>query len=223
MGAVPTSVPSARQLHPDAPLSAIDPIIDCRSVQRQNTAGARADLRFHRRRSDGGHVEIRRCRHDLAAGRRARGQQVLHQSRRILDRLCSRYRRPCLRRGADPTLRVQRHWHILAPRRQLPPSLLRTGDIVVRPALSDAQYIYVISGNGAGAYDARAATWSWKIFPYYSSFGSLAVDPQDRATAYLGRLSSHYADASGDHFANNHTGGIDKTTDGGASWTPLTS
>ena len=111
-------------------------------------------------------------------------------------------------------------WHRVA---QLPPSLLRTGDIVVRPALSDAQYIYVISGNGAGAYDARAATWSWKIFPYYSSFGSLAVDPQDRATAYLGRLYSNYADASGDHFANNHTGGIDKTTDGGASWTRLTS
>ncbi|HEX4960399.1 MAG TPA: S8 family serine peptidase [Thermoanaerobaculia bacterium] len=95
--------------------------------------------------------------------------------------------------------------------------------VLVQPAPSDSRYIYVAVGPTVGAYDARAGNWSWTNLPYYTYLTSLAVDPHDRLTAYLGRSYATYTDASGLHNANNNSGGIDKTTDGGRTWTRLTS
>jgi photosystem II stability/assembly factor-like uncharacterized protein len=95
--------------------------------------------------------------------------------------------------------------------------------LVVKPAPSDSKYVYVTADNSVGAYDARSATWHWNNFAFYQLFSSLAVDPHVASTAYLGRYYSGWSDSSGFHTANNRTGGIDKTTDGGLSWFRLDS
>jgi photosystem II stability/assembly factor-like uncharacterized protein len=93
--------------------------------------------------------------------------------------------------------------------------------LVVEPALSDPLYIYVIANEFVGAYNARSATWNWNDFPDYEILSSIAVDSRKPMTAYLGRTYARFADPSRN--ANNETGGIDKTTDGGRSWSRLTS
>ena len=103
-------------------------------------------------------------------------------------------------------------------------NVLDNGAVLVRPAPSDARYVYVTVGPVVGAYDASAGTWSWwNNLPYYAFLTSLAVDPHDRLTAYLGNSYATYTDDSGPHTANNHSGGIEKTTDGGRTWSKLTS
>jgi photosystem II stability/assembly factor-like uncharacterized protein len=91
--------------------------------------------------------------------------------------------------------------------------------VLVQPAPSDSRYIYVAVGPAVGSYDARVGSWNWTNLPYYTYLTSLAVDPHNRLTAYLGRTYATYTGGN----ANNDSGGIDKTTDGGKTWTRLTS
>jgi photosystem II stability/assembly factor-like uncharacterized protein len=91
--------------------------------------------------------------------------------------------------------------------------------LVVEPSPSDAMYVYVIANQFVGAYNAHSSTWNWNDFSDSSVLSSLAVDPHNSRTAYLGRRYTIWADFSRN--ANNETGGIDKTTDGGQSWVRL--
>ncbi|MEO6193479.1 MAG: putative Ig domain-containing protein [Thermoanaerobaculia bacterium] len=93
--------------------------------------------------------------------------------------------------------------------------------LVVKPAPSDPLYLYVIANEFVGVYNVRSSTWNWSTLPNYSFLSSLAVDPHDPMTAYFGRTYTIFGDPSQN--ANNQTGGIEKTTDGGKSWVRLAS
>jgi len=84
-------------------------------------------------------------------------------------------------------------------------------------APSDPRYVYVVRGQSLSAYDAGAGHWNFFSASPADRFISLAVDAADPRIAYVGRWYTYPDDPP------NSSGGIDKTTDAGRTWTRLLS
>lgn len=69
-----------------------------------------------------------------------------------------------------------------------------------------ASTLYAGTNDGRALFKSTDAPTSWRAlnFGFFLEILSLAIDPQDSGTLYVGGL-----------------GGIFKTTDGGASWTEV--
>ncbi len=87
---------------------------------------------------------------------------------------------------------------------------------------SGHRFIYVVLYDSVGRYDRTSASWNWKSFdPFRTRFASLAIDRENPKVAYLGRLYKSFVQGGQLISANNGSGGIEKTTDGGVSWSRL--
>jgi photosystem II stability/assembly factor-like uncharacterized protein len=108
-------------------------------------------------------------------------------------------------------------WTLAAP---YPEGITSPSTMTLEPAPSDPAIVYVAAGSAAGSVNLRRSTqrWSWTRFPDPVRFLSLAVDPKNPLVAYVGR--SYEAWDGGTLLPpRNGTGGIDKTLDGGTTWT----